>query len=50
MQFFIPGLPEALEMDLSKEGPDQNFENSIFARNQIIRTFAFIQLFDPRLR
>lgn len=47
--FFIRGPPEALEMDLSQEGPDQNFEYSINAGNQILRTFAFIQLFDPRL-
>ena len=47
--FFIRGPPEALEMDLSQEGPDQNFEYSINAGNQILRTFAFMQLFDPRL-
>ena len=47
--FFIRGPPEALEMDLSQEGPDQNFEYSINAGNQILRTFALIQLFDPRL-
>ena len=41
MQFFTQGPPEALEMDLTYEG--------IFARNQILRTFALIQLFDPRL-
>ena len=46
---FIRGPHEALEMDLSQEGPDQNFESSINAGNQILRTFAFIQLFDPRL-
>ena len=45
--FFIRGPPEALEMDLSQEGPDQNFEYRV--GNQILRTFAFIQLFDPRL-
>ena len=47
--FFIRGPPEALEMELSQEGPDQTFENSINAGNQILRTFAFLQLFDPRL-
>ena len=26
MQFFIRGPPEALEMDLSQEGPDQTFD------------------------
>ena len=36
-------------MDLSQEGPDQNFEYSINAGNQILITFTFIQLFDPRL-
>ena len=48
-QFFHTRHPEALEMDLSQEGPDQNFEFSLNAGNQILRTFAFIQLFDPRL-
>ena len=47
--FFIRGPPEALEMDLSQEGPDQNFEYIIDAGNQILRTFSLIQLFDPRL-
>ena len=37
--FFIPGPPDALEMDLSQEGPDQTFEYSISAGNQILRTF-----------
>ena len=37
-------------MDLSQEGPDQNFEFSTYAGNQILRTFAFIQFFDPRLQ
>ena len=47
--FFIRGPPEAVEMDLSQEGPDQNFEYRVNAGNQILRTFAFIQLFDPSL-
>ena len=46
---WIQGPPEALEMDLSYESPDQNFEFTRYAGNQILRTFAFIQLFDPSL-
>ena len=49
MQFFDPRPPEALEIALSKEGPDQNFEYGIFECNQILRAFAFIQIFVPRL-
>ena len=46
---FTQGPPEALEMDLSQEGPNQNFEYRVIVGNQTLRTFAFIQLFDPRL-
>ena len=49
MQFFDPRPPEALEIALSKGGPDQNFEYGIFECNQILRAFAFIQIFVPRL-
>ena len=45
----IQGPPEALEMDLSKEGPDQNLEYGIFAYNQVLKTFVFIQLLGQRL-
>ena len=38
--FFIRGPPEALEMDLSQEGPDQNFENSIKSNSRNILSYA----------